>query len=357
MDATEADHLPRLDPARYRAAGLTGQGLWDCLFLLGARQIQPPASLPVLAGMVGLYVLGRALAMLPCTAMLQADLRSVGSRHRLRGVQAVKASLCAGLGACVLGFGLAALVAALGEALWVLVCLVAATGGGLAALVSPRRARGVQPVQDDPLVGRLQDRAAQLGFLDVWIELSEPENLPGGVPAAYFGDNRIRIDRRLVDRLPPEQIEAIFLHELAHHAGRDATWTRLIQRARLGLEIGLPVALAAWHVGPGMGPVESAVQLGPLLILTAWAVGACGQIAENRLSRFQERRAHRRAADWTGQTDLYVAAMRAIHPAWARRPGRLADWILGTHPPLDEVIDLVGTMRPKPEPRGRHRQV
>lgn len=363
MDATDPDLLARLDPARHRAASLVAQGLWACLFVLAVWQIPPPGTLLVLAAMVGIYLLGRGLAMLPCTAMLLGDLRAAGSTggRRLLLTTTAGTALWGGLCSCLLGFGLAALVAGLGEGFWGLAGLTAGTGLVLMLLIAATRtrqaARRVQPVQDDPLLGRLQDLAAQRGCLDVWVELSEAENLPDGVPAAYFGDNRIRIDRRLGDRLPIEQVEAVFLHELAHHAGRDAIWSRWFQRGRLGLEIVLAVALAAWRIRPGMDPLAAAVQVGPLLILAGWAVAACGEIAENRLTRFQERRAHRRAAIWTGDTEVYVAAMRAIHPAWARPPGQLAGWILGTHPPLGEVIDLVRAMRPKPDPRRRHRQV
>ena len=213
-------------------------------------------------------------------------------------------------------------------------------GAAWLALRLRRRRPGIQSVQADPRIHRLQDFATLAGQVGVWIRPAGPESLPVGVPALCNGAAReILLNREMIDRFPPDHLLAVFAHELAHAARRDWLVTAAARVARLAAAWLAPVAAAAvlpMHGGPGL---TALVHL-PALALLAWLVLLAGRVGLNALSRFQERRANRWALQATADPQAFVAAMTAVHAGRtsAGEPGLLNRLLVQTHPTLQEVV-------------------
>ncbi|MFP4355321.1 MAG: M48 family metalloprotease [Phycisphaerae bacterium] len=330
---------------RYEVLGQLGLTAWACVLVLLWGPLGRTFGADWLL-LVALHVAGSQLFFQPVACIRIASLRRMGWRPN-RWVQLVEQFLIVprelALVLLAMGFGWLLWVTGFLPALWIAALVLP---GFLIAgdLISHRRSRrgDIQPVQEDPLASGLQDAAARLGHVDVWVELCEAGQLPGALPAACFQDGVIRIDRDLARDLPREQVEAIFLHELAHHAGKDSLWTNLLSSVSVWAEVVAAMVVCLPLLGRYDGPVAAAVFLGPLVILAFRATGLLGLVAENVLSRFQERRAHRTAARWMQDAETYLAAMAAVHPAGPMRPPhRLSRWLLDTHPSLQQVADLV----------------
>lgn len=222
-----------------------------------------------------------------------------------------------------------------------------AAAGAVAFVLLAGRRRRTQPISEDPGVQSLQDFAAGQGQLNVWCELLAPQAMPGGSPAGYVGPGlgrpgRIFLDKQTLERMDPAQRRAIFAHELAHHVLGHSLQTASAQRL---IAAGGAVVLAGvlWFRLGRIGWSSASAVLGLLVLLEhVWELLWAPVLLA--WSRRQERRAHRRALEMTGEPEAYASAMRRLAGSDGDDLPARAGWT-ASHPTLHEVLELTEDFR------------
>jgi heat shock protein HtpX len=110
----------------------------------------------------------------------------------------------------------------------------------------------------------------------------------------------IIVTRGLIERLEPEELEAVLAHELSHIAHRDAVLMTVLGLPALGLR-----RLLRWWVRTPL------VLFLPMLFL-AWLAYALATLALMSLSRYRELVADRGAAVLTGTPEQLMSALQKI---------------------------------------------
>ncbi len=155
---------------------------------------------------------------------------------------------------------------------------------------------------------------------------------------------RIILFDTLLTEFPPEEIESVLAHELGHHAHGDMRRGLLVNGAltlvtawlaALGLNAGVALLGLA-------GPADPAGL--PWLALVALALGLVQLPLANGFSRWIERQADDFALATTGDASAFVGAMERIAGLnlAERRPSRLKEIVLFSHPALDRRIARAG---------------
>ena len=236
------------------------------------------------------------------------------------------------------GQALARAAAGITPARWGQVALVAlALGAGQGVLGLPLRLiRGYWlprrfELLHQPLAGWLGDqlKAALIGWA-----------LGLAAVVGLGRTRRIILFDTLLAEFSPEEIESVLAHELGHHAHGDMRRGLLVNGA-LTLVTAWLAALAL-DGGVGIlglaGPADPAGL--PWLALVALVLGLLQMPLANGFSRWIERQADDFALATTGNASAFVGAMERLAGLnlAERRPSRLKEIVLYSHPALDRRI-------------------
>lgn len=199
------------------------------------------------------------------------------------------------------------------------------------------------PLDDDRLGERLLALARRAGVDAIGVFVADHSRKSRTANAAVVGLGRTRriilFDTLLAD-FPPEEIESVLAHELGHHVHGDVRRGLLVQG-------GLTLAsfwLAALALDAGVqlfglaGPADPAGL--PWLALVVLALGLAQLPLGNGFSRRIERQADDFALATTGDAPAFIGAMERLGRLnlAERRPGRLKELVLYSHPPLERRI-------------------
>lgn len=205
------------------------------------------------------------------------------------------------------------------------------------------------PLEDAGLRARLLALAGRVGVRAADVLVADFSRKGRTANAAVVGlgrTRRILISDTLLGAFPPEEIEVVLAHELAHHARAHVAQGLTVQ-AVLVLVM-LRVAAAALDAAAGPLGLAGAADPGgiPFLLLLGTALGLLATPVLAAWSRRQEREADRVALAVTRAPAAFVAAMErlgALNLA-ERRPGRLRELLFATHPSLEARIAMARAM-------------
>jgi STE24 endopeptidase len=199
------------------------------------------------------------------------------------------------------------------------------------------------PLDDTALSARLRALAARAGIPVIGVYVVDQSRKSRTANAALAGIGRTRriiLFDTLVRDFTPDEIESVLAHELGHHVHADV-WR--------GLAVHGVVTLASFWIAdvvlrgtaPALGLPDLADPAG--LPWVALVLGAAGFLAlpfVNTASRAMEWGADDFALALTRDPDAFVGAMErlaALNLA-ERRPARLKEVLLHSHPSLDRRI-------------------
>jgi len=239
---------------------------------------------------------------------------------------------------------------AIWPARWWIAAWGGAVGAGVAAawaapvLLLPRFYHFV-PLENEVLRRRLlalADKAhvPALGIFE-W-RLSDRTSRTNAALTGIARTRRIIVSDTLVADYPPEEIEVILAHELAHHVHHDIWRGLAVEGLVTGAGLWFADALLRLAVVPlGLRGLSDVAGI-PVIVLSTMAVSFFALPAVNALSRAHERRADRFALDTTRNAEAFISAMRRLGarnlaeetPAWAARV------LFCTHPPISDRLAL-----------------
>jgi STE24 endopeptidase len=258
--------------------------------------------------------------------------------------------LAAALGVPLL-YAVHAVIAAGGEHWWfwlfTLLAAVQLCGAFLwPALVAPRLLPQA-PLPPGPLRERLEALARRAGFDPAAIRVVSTGRR-GGLPNAALGGlwrPRLLLDDTLLERLGPEQVEAVAAHELGHHAGGHLAGRLLLGLAGVFLVLALVGLSLAW---PTLYEAFGFAGASPKAALALASLGG-GLIAfwlspvQAWLCRRQERWADAEAVRLTGRPEALGAALLDLDEARLANPWPhpwYVAWRLSHPPLLDRLLAL-----------------
>ncbi len=204
------------------------------------------------------------------------------------------------------------------------------------------------PLEDPALRARLIALAARAGVVAAEVSVADFSRKGRTANAAVVGlgrTRRILVSDTLLASFPPEEVEVVLAHELAHHARGHPTQA-------LGVQVVLLVAVFALaHAGLAAGigwlglagPADPAGL--PWLALALTAPGLLVTPLGAAWSRRLEREADADALEVTRAPAAFVAAMERLGRLnlAERQPNRLKQRLFATHPPLEERIAAART--------------
>ena len=199
------------------------------------------------------------------------------------------------------------------------------------------------PLADESLRTRLLALAGQAGVpaLGVWVADQSRKSRTANAAVVGLGrTRRILIYDTLTASFRPEEIEAVLAHELGHHVHGDMRRGLLVQGA-LSLVM-FWLADRALRAGVGWwglsGPADPAGLA--WLALIALALGLLTAPLANGFSRLLERQADDFALALTRNPRGFIGAMERLASLnlAERRPHRLKELVLYSHPALDRRI-------------------
>jgi STE24 endopeptidase len=201
----------------------------------------------------------------------------------------------------------------------------------------------LRPLPPGPLRERLQALADRVGVpvIGVWIADQSRKSRTANAAVVGLGrTRRIVLFDTLVAGFAPAEIESVLAHELGHHVHRDM--------AR-GLAAGAVLTLATFAVADAAldagvrfwgwnGPADPAGL--PWLGLIVLVLGVVALPLGNAFSRWIERQADDFALTTTRDPGAFVGAMERLAELnlAERRPHRLKEFLLYSHPAIDRRI-------------------
>jgi len=230
---------------------------------------------------------------------------------------------------------------------WLWSAAILAAGGVLLTAVLPvwlvPLFYRLTPLEDPALRARLLALAARAGVDAAEVSVADLSRKGRTANAAVVGlgrTRRILVGDTLLRSFPPEEVEVVLAHELAHHARGHLTQGLIVQCMLLLAMLGLTHrALAAWT--PTLGLVGPADPAGlPLLALILTGLGLAATPITAAWSRRLEREADASALEVTRAPGAFVSAMERLGQLnlAERRPNRLKELLFATHPSLEERI-------------------
>jgi STE24 endopeptidase len=198
------------------------------------------------------------------------------------------------------------------------------------------------PLADEELRARLLALATRVGVPAVGVFVADQSRKSRTANAAVLGlgaTRRILLFDTILG-FAPREIEAVLAHELGHHVRRDM-WRGLLMNSALtvaGFVVAHLVltAVVAWR---GLSGLDDPAGL-PWLALVFGATALLALPIVNGYSRWIERRADDFALRVTGDVDGFVGAMERLAGLnlAERRPHRVKEWLLSSHPAIDRRI-------------------
>jgi STE24 endopeptidase len=206
------------------------------------------------------------------------------------------------------------------------------------------------PLDDAALRERLLRLADRAGVPVVGVWVADQSRRSRTANAALTGLGRTRriiLFDTLVREFRPDEVESVLAHELGHHVHGDVRRGLLAQGIFTLVTFGLAdIALRAGVSWWGLTGVADPAGL-PWLSLVLVGLGLLAAPAANGLSRRIERQADDFALATTEDPWAFIAAMERLATLnlAERKPGRLKEIFLYSHPALDRRIE-----------RARHRE-
>ena len=199
------------------------------------------------------------------------------------------------------------------------------------------------PLADEELRERLLTLARRAGVpvVGVWIVDQSRKSRTANAAVVGLGrTRRIVLFDTLAAGFTPEEIESVLAHELGHHVHGDA---------RRGLAVQGALTLASFWLAdrllgagaPAFGLARASDPAGmPWLALVLLALSLVALPLGNAFSRWVERQADDFALATTGNPGAFIAAMERLAELnlAERRPSRLKELVLYSHPALDRRI-------------------
>jgi STE24 endopeptidase len=225
-------------------------------------------------------------------------------------------------------------------AIFVVFSVVAATV--LPVWVAPLFYR-LTPLADEDLRGRLVALAQRAGIraLGVWVADQSRKSRTANAALVGLGrTRRIILFDTLITTFTPPEIEAVLAHELGHHVHGDVRRGLLVQAALTLLALWVAARAMAWGAARwSLDGVADPAGL-PWLALVMLVLGVITLPLGNTFSRFIERQADTWALAVTRNPDAFVGAMERLATLnlAERRPSRLKEIVLYSHPALDRRI-------------------
>ncbi len=199
------------------------------------------------------------------------------------------------------------------------------------------------PLADAGLRERLVRLAARVGVevVGVWVADQSRKSRTANAAVTGFGrTRRILVFDTLLKAFAPAEIEAVLAHELGHHVHHDL-WRGLALQAPLGV-VTLWVADRLLAAGVGWWGFSSPADPAglPWLALVLTALGLVALPLANGFSRRIERQADDFALALTDDAGGFVGAMERLASLnlAERRPSRLKEFFLYSHPAIDRRI-------------------
>jgi STE24 endopeptidase len=199
------------------------------------------------------------------------------------------------------------------------------------------------PLADADLRDRLLTLARRAGVSAIGVFVADQSRKSRTANAAVVGLGRTRriiLFDTLLAKFTREEIESVLAHELGHHAHGDMRRGLLVNGALTLLTAWL--ASLALDAGVGLlglaGPADPAGL--PWLALVTMVLGLVQMPLANGFSRWIERQADDFALATTGNASAFVGAMERLAGLnlAERRPSRLKEIVLYSHPALDRRI-------------------
>jgi STE24 endopeptidase len=199
--------------------------------------------------------------------------------------------------------------------------------------------------QDAPLVERLEGTFARLRARDPRLprlhgiyewKLGDKSAKANAALTGLGKTRRVIISDTLLAGATPEQIEAVFIHELGHHVHQDL-WRGIAFQAGLSL---LGFWLAQWALaglGPRLGLSGIADVAGlPLIVLVFSLLGLVLMPASNAFVRAMERRADDYSFATLGTAEPLMAALESLAEKNLAEvnPPRWKEFLLYSHPSI-----------------------
>ncbi len=200
---------------------------------------------------------------------------------------------------------------------------------------------------DPALVERVRRLAERAGvpIADVYrMDLSRQTEKPNAFFTGLGGSKRIVLSDTLIDRFPPEEIDAVVAHELGHQVHGDI-WRLIALGGALGfggVYLSSRVAPPLFAATAGRSRVRDVGDEAglPLLGLILSLIGLVAAPIQAAISRAIERRSDRFALDLTGDGDAYASTLARLATSSLADPSppRPVVVFLYSHPPLAERI-------------------
>ena len=205
------------------------------------------------------------------------------------------------------------------------------------------------PLEDAALKERLLKLARRVGVVvvGVWVaDQSRKSRTANAVLTGLGRTRRILLFDTLIAHFTPEEVESVLAHELAHHVHGDVRRGLLVQGAVLLMTFwaadGLLSTGSSWF--GFQGPADPAGL--PLLALILLLLGLGAAPIVNGFSRWVEREADRFAVTTTRDPRAFISAMDRLASLnlAERRPHRLKEFFLYSHPSIERRIDMARRM-------------
>jgi STE24 endopeptidase len=208
------------------------------------------------------------------------------------------------------------------------------------------------PLADEALRTRLLALAERVGVpaIGVWVVDQSRKSRTANAAVLGLGrTRRILLFDTILD-FEPRELEAVLAHELGHHARHDV-WRALAVQTALTVT-GFAIAHAALPRGVtwwGLRDIADPAGL-PWLAVVVAVVGLVTLPLTNGYSRRVERHADDFALRVTGDVEGFVGAMErlAAQNLAERRPHRLKELFLYTHPAIERRIARARALLPGP---------
>lgn len=198
---------------------------------------------------------------------------------------------------------------------------------------------------DDPVHQRLQSTYAAMRARDPKLprlhgifefKLGEKTAKANAALTGWGRTRRVIISDTLLEASPPEEIEAVFLHELGHHVHRDIWRGLAFQSALLLLGLGLARLALGW-LAPSLGLATIGDVAGlPLILIVFTVLGLVLLPVSNGFVRAMERRADDYSFAALGTARPLMDGLRRLAEKNLAEvePARWKEWLLYSHPSI-----------------------
>ena len=213
------------------------------------------------------------------------------------------------------------------------------------------------PLADERLAQRLSGLCQRAGMRVLGVfrfQLGAETRKANAALAGLGKTRRILLSDTLLSGFPPEEIEGVLAHELAHHRFHHITSLLVISTIGSWVAFALTDGLGRWALPLLRLSGLSDIAGFPALVLWLSFLGLAGLPLQNGLSRMCEWQADRFAVAMT-RPAVFTSALRRLAALNLADPNppRWITWMFADHPPITERIRAAQSHASPPPPRRR----